>query len=117
MKAPVATPRRAMGHLLGHGGRFGVVRDVMAAGEGLETVPPLRAALPCLPLAAALSAGPLAALLFPPGLCRLYIVRDSDPAGHWAMDQLVARAQAAGIEARVLAPTLGDWNDDLLELG
>jgi hypothetical protein len=28
-KAPVDTPRRAMGHLLGHGVRFGVVTDVM----------------------------------------------------------------------------------------
>ena len=29
----------------------------------------------------------------------------------------MARAQSAGIEALVLAPTRGDWNDDLLELG
>lgn len=122
MKAPVATPRRAMGHLLGnavrlgpHGG--GVVRDVIAAGEGIETVLSLRCALPCLPLAAALSAGHLAALLFPPGLRRLYLIRDNDPAGHWAADKLMARAQAAGIETLVLAPTMGDWNDDLLELG
>ena len=34
-KAPIASPRRAMGHLLGHGVRFGVARDVMAAGEGI----------------------------------------------------------------------------------
>ena len=31
-KAPIDTPRRAMGHLLGHGVRFGVVTDVLAAG-------------------------------------------------------------------------------------
>ena len=37
-KAPIDTPRRAMGHLLGHGVRFGVVTDVMAAGEGIETM-------------------------------------------------------------------------------
>jgi hypothetical protein len=35
-KAPIDTPRRAMGHLLGHGVRFGFVTDVMAAGEGIE---------------------------------------------------------------------------------
>ena len=70
-----------------------------------------------MPLAAALSAGHLATLMFPPGLCRLYVARDNDAAGHWAAKQLMARAQAAGIEALVLAPTLGDWNDDLQELG
>src|SRR3546814_18318349 len=37
-KAPVASPRRAMGHLLGHGVRFGVADSVMAAGEGIETL-------------------------------------------------------------------------------
>ena len=37
-KAPIDTPRRAMGHLLGHGVRFGVANDVMAAGEGIETI-------------------------------------------------------------------------------
>ncbi len=33
-KAPVETPRRAMGDLLGHGVRFGVAGEVLAAGEG-----------------------------------------------------------------------------------
>ena len=116
-KAPVTSPRRAMGHLLGHAVRFGTARDVMAAGEGIETVLSLRSPLPSLPLAAALSAGHLASLLPPPGLRRLYIVRDNDEAGHWAADKLVARMQEAGIEALVLAPTLGDWNDDLRQLG
>ncbi len=122
-KAPVATPRRAMGHLLGHAVRFGVVGPapdttwIMAAGEGIESVLSLRSILPSLPLAAALSAGHLAALLLPAGLRRLYIVRDNDRAGHWAAEKLAARAQAAGIEALVLAPTLGDFNDDLRQLG
>ncbi len=39
-KAPIDTPRRAMGRLLGHGVRFDVAHDVMAAGEGIETEPP-----------------------------------------------------------------------------
>jgi hypothetical protein len=55
-KAPVDTPRRAMGHLLGHGVRFGIAIDVMAAGEGLETMLSLHSALPTLPMLAALSA-------------------------------------------------------------
>ena len=116
-KAPVSSPRRAMGHLLGHAVRFGPVSGVMAAGEGIETVLSLRSPLPALPLAAALSAGHLASLLPPPKLRRLYIVRDNDRAGHWAADRLVARMQGAGIEALVLSPTLDDWNDDLRKLG
>ena len=66
-KAPVAVPRRAMGNLLGHAVRFGTSGDVMAAGEGIETMLSLRGMLPALPLAAGLSAGHLAAMLFPPG--------------------------------------------------
>ena len=127
-KAPVPTPRRAMGHLLGHAVRLGLsgvgaaVTDtakagVMAAGEGIETVLSLRGILPTMPLAAALSANHLAALLPPPGLRRLYIARDDDPAGRWAADTLASRMQAAGIEAIVLAPGRGDFNDDLRQLG
>ena len=116
-KAPVATPRRAMGHLLGHAVRFGAAGDVMAVGEGIETLLSLRSVLPTMPMAAALSAGHLAAFLPPPDLRRLYIARDNDPAGHWAADRLATRMQEAGIEAIVLAPRLGDFNDDLRQLG
>lgn len=77
-KAPVSTPRRAMGHLLGHGVRFCVADDVMAAGEGVETMLSLRQVTPDLPLVAGLSANHLAALLLPVGLRRLYLVRDDD---------------------------------------
>ena len=80
-KAPVDTPKRAMGHLLGNGVRFGIVHDVMAAGEGIETMLSLRSALPTMPLVAALSANHLAALLFPASLRRLYVAQDRDPAG------------------------------------
>ena len=117
-KAPVAVPRRALGHLLGHAVRFGTVGDVMAAGEGIETMLSLRQVMPTLPLAAALSAAHLAALLFPPGLRRLYIVRDNDPAGRRADAALTERAQQAeGIEALTLAPGLEDFNDDLRQFG
>jgi hypothetical protein len=116
-KAPVATPRRAMGHLLGNAVRFGVARDVMAAGEGIETMLSLRRILPGLPLAAALSAAHLTAIRLSPALNRLYVVHDNDPAGRRAAAALTARVQLAGIEALTLAPVLGDFNDDLRQLG
>lgn len=116
-KAPIDTPRRAMGDLLGHAVRFGTAHDCVAAGEGIETILSLRMALPGLPMAAALSAAHLSAILFPATLRRLYIARDDDPAGDGARDSLVERAQTAGIEAIVLSPTLGDFNEDLRTLG
>jgi hypothetical protein len=115
-KAPIASPRRAMGHLLGHGVRFGMAGDVMAAGEGIETMLSLRTVLP-LPMVAALSANHLAALLFPPTLRRLYVARDRDSAGDAAMASLGRRAEATGIEMLGLSPRFDDLNEDLLELG
>ncbi|MFG1352685.1 toprim domain-containing protein [Xanthobacter autotrophicus] len=116
-KAPIDTPRRAMGDLLGHAVRFGAPGEVMAAGEGIETVLSLRCALPDMAMAAALSAAHLAAIRFPDTLRRLYIVRDNDPAGDAARNSLVERANAAGIEAITLSPRLGDFNEDLRMLG
>lgn len=116
-KAPMPSPRRALGHLLGNGVRFGTAHDVLAAGEGVETVLALRTVLPALPMAAALSAGHLAALHLPQTLRRLYIARDNDAAGRRAAERLGRRAEALGIEALVLAPVLGDLNDDLLAFG
>ena len=89
----------------------------MAAGEGIETMLSLRCVMPTMPMAAALSAAHLAAILFPDTLRRLYIARDDDPAGDSAMATLVDRAQQAGIEAIVLSPQLGDFNEDLRILG
>ena len=106
-----------MGHLLGHGVRFGVVTDVLAAGEGIETMLSVRSALPDLSIVAALSANHLAALVFRVTLRRLYVVRDNDPAGDFAVAALTERAQAAGIEALTLSPALGDFNEDLRRLG
>jgi hypothetical protein len=116
-KAPIDTPRRAMGDLLGHAVRFGVVGEVMAAGEGIETMLSLRCVLPAMPVVAALSAAHLSAILFPDTLRRLYIARDDDPAGDGAMATLIERAEAVGIEAIVLSPQLGDFNEDLRLLG
>ena len=116
-KAPVDTPRRAMGDLLGHAVRFGVPGSVMAAGEGIETTLSLRVVLPDMAMAAALSAAHLGAILFPPTLHRLYIIRDNDSAGDGARDTLTERATDAGIEALVLSPQMEDFNEDLRFLG
>ena len=116
-KAPLETPRRAMGDLLGNAVRFGVVDDVAAAGEGIETMLSLRMVLPTMPMLSALSAAHLAAILFPATLRRLYVARDDDPAGDTARDTLIGRAREAGIDAIPLSPGLGDFNDDLRLLG
>jgi Toprim domain-containing protein len=116
-KAPVDTPRRAMGGLLGHAVRFGAADDVLAVGEGIETMLSLRCALPAMPMAAALSANHLAALLLPPTLCRLYIAHDADAAGDMALAALTDRAEEAGIEALALSPQVGDFNEDLRAFG
>ena len=116
-KAPIATPRRAMGNLLGHGVRFGAAGDVMAAGEGIETMGSLRSVMPAMPMIAGLSAAHLAGLMFPPTLRRLYVARDDDPAGDAAMVRLTDRADSAGIEVVPLSPILADFNEDLRLLG
>jgi hypothetical protein len=116
-KAPIDTPRRAMGHLLGNAVRFGTVDDVAAAGEGIETMLSMLCAMPEMPMLAALSAAHLAAILFPRTLRRLYIVRDNDPAGDRAMAELVDRTRAAGIEAVALSPCCDDFNDDVRRFG
>ena len=114
-KAEVASPRRAMGNILGHAVRFGHADDVLIAGEGIETILSLREFLPTMPMAAATSSAHLAAILFPPTLRRLYVARDRDAAGDAAFGILTDRAQAAGIELVSLMPELGDFNDDLRE--
>jgi hypothetical protein len=116
-KAPIDTPRRAMGQLLGNAVRFDIAQDVMAAGEGIETVLSLRCVMPDMPMVAALSAAHLAAILFPVTLRRLYIVRDNDAAGDGAAASLIDRAKTLGIEAITLSPTLEDFNEDLRGLG
>ncbi|MFX4798104.1 hypothetical protein ABTB70_19760, partial [Acinetobacter baumannii] len=58
-KAPIDTPRKAMGDLLGHAVRFGIAGDVTAAGEGIETVLSARQAIPTMGMAAALSSAHL----------------------------------------------------------
>ena len=126
-KADVVSPRRSLGDLLGHGVRFAAPMTrplatpsdhaVLVVGEGIETMLSLRMVLPTMPMIAALSASHLAAILFPPGLCRLYIAQDNDAAGGNAAARLMARAEAAQIEAIVLMPICDDFNGDLRNLG
>lgn len=116
-KAPIATPRRAMGALAGGGVRFGLAQDVLAAGEGLETILSLGGLAPDLPLVAALSSAHLAALALPASLRRLYVVVDPDPAGRAAALALAQRAGAAGIQTRALNTDPDDLNDALRRMG
>jgi hypothetical protein len=121
-KAPLADPRRALGHLLGNGVRFPgfagcQVEDVLLAGEGIETVLSLKLVLPGMPMIAALSANHLAALELAPPLARLYIACDRDAAGRMATERLRARGSAGGIDVRDLVPAWGDFNEDLRRLG
>ena len=116
-KAEVASPRRAMGNILGNAVRFGTADDVLIAGEGIETMLSLREVLPTMPMAAATSSAHLAAILFPQTLQRLYVTRDRDAAGDAAFSILTDRTQAAGIELVSLMPELGDFNDDLRQHG
>ncbi|WP_454859140.1 DUF7146 domain-containing protein [Rhizobium binxianense] len=116
-KAQVEDPRRALGGLLGNAVRFafpvcGPV-PVMAAGEGLESILSLSHVMPAMPMVSALTANHLAAFELPPECVRLYIAADADAAGRNGIERLSRRAQARGILPLVLAPELGDFNDDL----
>jgi len=116
-KAPIDIQRKAMGDLLGHAVRFGISGDVLAAGEGIESVLSAREVMPGMSAAAALSAAHLAAIQFHDALRRLYVVRDNDRAGDGARNMLIERANAVGIEALALSPMLGDFNEDLRTYG
>jgi hypothetical protein len=116
-KAPLATPRRAMGQLGGNGVRFGTATDLTVAGEGMETMLALRQVLPAMPMVAALSATHVAMLILYPGLRRLYVAHDNDRAGHRAADKLAARARTDGVDVLLLTPSSDDFNTDLNALG
>ena len=101
-KAPLADPRRALGHLLGNGVRFGTASDILASGEGIETMLALKSVMPELPMIAGLSANHLTVLDLPAALRRLYVARDNDAAGLKAAKRLHERA--ASIDVRELVP-------------
>lgn len=119
-KALMADPRRSLGRIFGHGVRIGWSAydpDVIAVGEGLETILSLRMTLPKMPMVACLSAGNLGAFPPPPGLRRLYIALDDDRAGRQAADLLADRVRDLGIDVHYIWPQCGDANDDLRHLG
>lgn len=116
-KAPIDAPRRAMGALAGNGVHFGPHAEVMAAGEGIETMLSLRTAMPAMSMIAALSAAHLVALIPPPQLRRLYIATDRDAAGRDAASRLVERLSALSIETVEVSSQRKDFNEDLIADG
>lgn len=116
-KAAVASPRRAMGQLLGNGVRFGRADIVMASAEGIETGLSLASVAPQLSTISALSAAHLAAIRFPPILQRLYVARERDAAGRKAFARLIQRGAEAGVAIRPINSELGDLNADLRAFG
>jgi DNA primase len=70
-----------------------------------------------MPMVSALTANHLAAFRPPDGCERLYIAADADAAGRHGIERLSRRAQSLGILSLVLTPQLGDFNEDLRQLG
>lgn len=116
-KARVVNPRLSMGNVLGNGVRFGTPYDVLAVGEGVETMLALRSLMPAMPMVAATSASHLGALVFPQTLKHLYIAMDNDDAGRAAAERLAITHLDAGVDIRLLTPMHDDWNTDLIRLG
>lgn len=116
-KAPLETPRKAMGVLAGNAVRFGMVHEIMAVGEGIETVLSLQWLMPSMPMAAALSAQNLGAFQMAATLKRLYIAADRDDVGMRAAERLHSRAVEHGVDVVILMPILNDFNHDLLHAG
>ena len=120
-KSEVAHPRKALGRIHGLAVRFSEIpADSVATllvGEGIETVLSLITAVPSITAAAALSAGSLGAFALPTGISRLVIARDNDSEGERAAERLARGCAQVGIEAAVIVPELGDFNDDLVALG
>lgn len=110
-KAPVPTPRRVIGRLLGGAVRLHEALDQLAVGEGIETMLSASEALG-VPAWAALTADNLALFQPPLSVRRLIIVVDDDTAGRAAAETL--RNGARSVETIETAPApagFNDWND------
>jgi len=115
-KAPVPTVKKltgAAGPLAGaciplHDPQQGVI----GIAEGIETAQAAHLASG-LPTVAAYCAGNLAAYTWPPGVKRIVVFADADPAGAAAAQSLKARAMRAGLSVAVMTPTTpgADWCD------
>lgn len=119
LKAAIPDPRRALGSIHNHGVRFGApgAGATLVAGEGIETVLSIVTALPDVPAVAALSAAHLGGFHPPAHIARLVIARDADQDGGDAALRLKRYCTRNDIEAIVVEPRLGDFNDDLREYG
>ncbi len=115
-KAPVPTVKKltaAAGPLAGaciplHHPQQGVI----GIAEGIETAQAVHLASG-LPTVAAYCAGNLAAYTWPPGVKRILVFADADPAGAAAAHRLKTRAMRAGLSVAVVAPATpgADWCD------
>ena len=119
-KAEVAHPRKALGRIHGLAVRFGDIPAnsvaTLLVGEGIETVLSLITAVTSITAVAALSAGSLGAFAPPTGITRLVIARNNDSEGERAAERLARGCAQVGIEAAVIVPERGDFNDDLVAL-
>jgi putative DNA primase/helicase len=110
-KAPVGTPRRVIGKLMGGVVRLGEAQGELTVGEGVETMLSAMHALR-VPAWAALSADNLGRLTVPSGIRRLVIAADTDPAGATAAETLRERVMAdANVDIAVPPHGFNDWND------
>ena len=118
-KAPVDSPRKALGRIHGHAVRFAPISagTALVLGEGIETALSLAMALPNVPAAAALSAGSMAAFVLPPDLGHLIVAADNDPEGISAAERLAARAHAIDLRTTIVLPRHDDFNADLAAIG
>ena len=113
-KANVDRPRML---LKGHRKAGGVVRlwpdeavtTGLAIAEGIETA--LSLAHDYTPVWSCIDAGNLASFPVLPGIETLIIGADNDPAGLAAATACAERWAAAGVDVRIIAPEVGDWND------
>ncbi len=115
-KAPVPTVKKltgAAGPLAGaciplHDAQHGVI----GIAEGIETAQAAHLASG-LPTVAAYCAGNLAAYTWPPGVRRIVVFADADPAGAAAAQSLKSRAMRAGLSVAVMTPSTpsADWCD------
>lgn len=119
-KANVPHPRKTLGSMHGHAVRFRNItpgNQTLVVAEGIETLLSIATAMPTAASAAALSAGNIAAFTPPRNARRIVIARDNDRPGAAAADHLLQRCVERSVDAVILSPTGGDWNDDLMELG
>ena len=118
-KAPVSSPRKALGTIHGLAVRLTphTAGEPLVVGEGIETVLSVVETIPAIPAAAALAAGHLAAFTPPRGTAPLLLAADRDPEGETAAERLSHRAADLGVPASVILPEHGDFNEDLKHLG